>query len=126
MRDDPVRPSRNSGNFLRLGFRHIENLDTTGGNIYLVVMLVLVPVFQRDFLPRDGLGYEILDIREPRYWDRSIQTTDVAGLPEKFPCSNGDRGHARCHLQMCAGPCMDIKAIRRARLLSAAGAAAVS
>ena len=66
MEDDPVRLGRNRGNFLGLGLRHIENLDATSGDLALVVMIVLVPGFQRYMSARDGLGDKILDIREPR------------------------------------------------------------
>lgn len=49
--DDPVRLSRNCGNFLGLGLRHIEHLDTTRGDLDLMVMVILVPGFQRDMRP---------------------------------------------------------------------------
>ena len=45
--DDPVCLGRNRGNFLGLGIRHIQNLDAPRGDLDLVVMIVLVPGFQR-------------------------------------------------------------------------------
>ena len=53
MEDYPVRLSRNCGDFLGLGVRHIENLEATRGDLDLVVMVVLVPCFQRYLRTRD-------------------------------------------------------------------------
>ncbi len=63
--DNPVRLSCHCRDFLGLGLRHIENLYTTCGNLNIMVMVILIPGFQRYFFTREGLGNEILDIRQP-------------------------------------------------------------
>lgn len=66
MENDFVGLSRNSGDFLSLVFRQIQNLDPARGNIDLMVMIKLVPGLQRYLLTRDSLGNEIFDVSEPR------------------------------------------------------------
>ena len=66
MKDDPIRLSGHGGDFLRVRLRHIENLDTTCGNLDVMVMIILVPGFHRHMRARDRFGDEVFDIREPR------------------------------------------------------------
>ena len=55
MKDDPVCLSCHGGDFLRLRLRHIENLDTTRGDLDVMVMIILVPGFHRHMRARDAI-----------------------------------------------------------------------
>ena len=117
MEDNPVCLGRNGGNFLGLGFRHIENLDAARGDLDFVVMIVLVPGFQRYLRTRDGLGDKILDIREPRVRIGRFKQQTLQDFWRNPLAVVMVRAMHRAVLKFVRGHDMNVKAIGRAWLL---------
>ena len=62
--NDPICLSRNRCDFLRLRLGHVENLNPPRRDLYLMIMVILIPCLQRDMSSGNRLSDEIFDVRQ--------------------------------------------------------------